>query len=128
MGGMATTMIQAEVTQLVTLIQTGVREVRLTITWPDGNREDNLSIATHFVILQASGTGVSTGLPPGQGSANSSGTPGAPGAAGGTPGSALSGSSTTTTNPTTTTTTPSPLGGPVIPTLTGTGIPRVGGN
>jgi general secretion pathway protein I len=92
LGGAATTIIQAQVTQLVTLIQNGVREVRLTVAWPDGKREDNISIATHFVILRPSGTGVSTGLPPGQGSPNSlgsaSGTPGAngvtvPGGAGG---------------------------------------------
>jgi general secretion pathway protein I len=79
-GGLATTLIQTQVMQLVTLIQNGVREVRLTVIWPDGKREDNISIATHFVILQPTGTGVSSGAPPGQGtSLTNNGTPGAAG-------------------------------------------------
>ena len=117
MGGAATTIIQAQVTQLVTLIQQGVRECRLTVTWPDGNREDNLSIATHFVILQASGSGVSTGAPPGQGTATTNGS--TPGATGTTSPSTLAGASST----------PSSLGGLTAPTLTGTGqIRNRGGN
>lgn len=135
MGGAMTTMIQAQVQQLVSLIQTGMREVRLTVTWPDGNKEDSLSVATHFVILQPSGTGVSTGLPPGQGSATSNTPPGGvaglnlgAGAAGGaaatgTPGlgSGTLGSGITQPPPGTAGATGIP-----IPTLTGTGAVRKG--
>jgi general secretion pathway protein I len=92
MGGM----VQMEVTQLVQQIQSAFREVRLTVTWPDGSREDSLSIATHLVVLQPTGSGVSSGTANGQGSAQNTGTPGGtPGAlpAGGNPlGNLLGGS------------------------------------
>jgi general secretion pathway protein I len=74
-------LIQMEVTQLVQQIQSALREVRLTVTWPDGAREDSLSIATHLVVLQPTGSGVSSGAAAGQGTAQNTGTPNtAPGA------------------------------------------------
>lgn len=81
--GQATTgLIQMQVQQLVALIQSGVREVRLTVTWPDGAREDTLSVSTHFVILQATGTGVGSGTPAGQGTPQGAGAGGLPGGLG----------------------------------------------
>jgi len=74
-------LIQMEVTQLVQQIQAALREVRLTVTWPDGSREDSLSLATHLVVLQPTGTGVSAGAAAGQGTSQNTGTPNAPGAA-----------------------------------------------
>ena len=66
LGGRDGGLIQMQVTQLVHADPERVREVRLTVTWPDGNKEDSLSVATHFVVLQPTGR-VSTGTP-GQGS------------------------------------------------------------
>jgi general secretion pathway protein I len=91
-------LIQMEVTQLVQQIQNAVREVRLTVTWPDGAHEDSLSVATHFVILQPTGRGVSAGTPNGQGTSQNGGTPGGttagslPGATGNPLGNLLGGS------------------------------------
>jgi len=88
LGSAETGLVQMEVTQLVQQIQNAVREVRLTVTWPDGAREDSLSVATHLVVLQPTGSGVSAGTPNGQGSGQNTGTPGAtqPGAPGALPG------------------------------------------
>jgi general secretion pathway protein I len=102
LGGAATGIIQAQVTQLVSLIQSGIREVRLTVTWPDGAREDSLSVATHLVVLNALGSGVSNsnGAPAGQGSQTGS-----------TSGNSGSGSTTTNTPAT------GSLGGSSLPSL-----------
>jgi general secretion pathway protein I len=98
LGGAATGLIQSQVQTLVDQLQKGVREVRLTVYWPDGKGEDNLSIATHLVVLNPTGAGTSGTTPPGQGTtttpgaggvpgmpgqANLPGTPGMPGAPGG---------------------------------------------
>ncbi len=95
LGSATAGLVQMEVTQLVQQIQNALREVRLTVTWPDGAREDSLSLATHLVVLQPTGSGVS-GTANGQGSAQNTGTPGGtPGAlpAGGNPlGNLLGGS------------------------------------
>jgi general secretion pathway protein I len=76
LGSVTAGLVQMEVTQLVTQIQSALREVRLTVTWPDGSREDSLSIATHLVVLQPTGSGVSSGTPNGQGTSQNTGTPG----------------------------------------------------
>jgi pantoate kinase len=78
-----TGMIQMQVQALVTQLQQGIREVRLTVTWPDGNKEDSFTVTTHFVVLNPTGTGISTGTPVpwGQGSGTGTGT-GATGATG----------------------------------------------
>ena len=89
LGAATTGLVQTQVTQLVQQIQQALREVRLTVTWPDGAREDSLSVATHLVVLKPTGSGVSAGTPNGQGQAQNTGTPGAPG----TPGTTLPGSS-----------------------------------
>jgi hypothetical protein len=83
LGGMASGLIQSQVDMLVAQLQKGVREVRLTVFWPEGRGEDSLSVATHLVVLNAPGAGTSTGAPPGQGTATgTSGTTAVPGQAG----------------------------------------------
>jgi pantoate kinase len=74
LGGAMTGLIQQQVQTQVTQLQQGIREVRLTITWPDGNKEDSFTVTTHMVVLNPTGTGISTGtpVPPGQGSSSSS--------------------------------------------------------
>ncbi len=67
LGGAASGLIQSQVDALVQQLQKGVREVRLTVYWPEGKEENNLSIATHLVVLNATGAGTSNALPPGQG-------------------------------------------------------------
>jgi general secretion pathway protein I len=91
LGGAATGLIQSQVQTLVDQLQKGVREVRLTVYWPEGKGEDNLSIATHLVVLNPTGAGTSGTTPPGQGTTTSAGAAGLPGVPGqanlpGTPG------------------------------------------
>jgi general secretion pathway protein I len=78
LGGAATGLIQQQVQSLVDQLQKGVREVRLTVYWPEGRSEDSLSIATHLVVLAPTGAGTSGQTPPGQGTATTPGAPGAP--------------------------------------------------
>jgi general secretion pathway protein I len=76
MGGAMTGIIQSQAQALVQQLQQGIREIRLTVTWPDGNKEDSFMVTTHLIVLNPTGTGISTGttpLPPGQGSSNGSG-------------------------------------------------------
>jgi general secretion pathway protein I len=82
LGGAMTGLIQQQVQGLVQQLQQGVREVRLTVTWPDGIKEDSFTVTTHLIVLNPTGTGVSNGTPVpwGQGSAGNGTTPtGAPG-------------------------------------------------
>lgn len=44
-------LIEAQMTQLTTTIEKSVREVRLQVIWPEGNDEETIDVATHFVIL-----------------------------------------------------------------------------
>jgi general secretion pathway protein I len=46
-----TAMIQAQLTQIGEQIKKGVREVRLTVSWPEGTREDSFTVVTHLVVL-----------------------------------------------------------------------------
>jgi general secretion pathway protein I len=89
LGGAASGLIQSQVDTLVQQLQKGVREVRLTVYWPEGKGEESLSIATHLVILNPTGAGTSSAVPPGQGTTTTPGTagavPGVPGAAGAIP-------------------------------------------
>ena len=85
LGQAATGLIQMQVQQLVQQIQQGVREVRLTVSWKDGNLDDSFTVTTHFVVLTPTGPGAGPAgaLPPGQSSnPMGGGTPGMPGTLG----------------------------------------------
>ncbi len=82
LGSAASGLIQSQVQTLVTQIQQGVREIRLTVYWMDGAKEDSFTVTTHLVVLQPTGPGASaTGAAPNGQSTNpmGSGTPGQPG-------------------------------------------------
>ena len=64
-------MAQAQMQQLVTQINQSVREIRLTVTWPDGKREDSLEVVTHLV---ATGPGSDRNGGAGAGAAGQPGT------------------------------------------------------
>ncbi len=86
LGSAANGLIQSQVQILVNQIQQGVREVRLTVSWMDGKKEDSLTVTTHLVVLNATGPGTSAaGAAPNGQSTNpmGSGTPGQPGTLGG---------------------------------------------
>ncbi len=84
LGGAVTGLVQQQVQALVTQLQQGVREVRLTVTWPDGNKEDSFTVTTHLVVLNPTGSGISTGTPVpwGQGSTSGTSSTGSPGTVG----------------------------------------------
>jgi general secretion pathway protein I len=42
---------QAQLTRFGETVKKGVREVRLTVTWPDGKREGSFTVVTHLVVL-----------------------------------------------------------------------------
>lgn len=92
LGGAANGLIQSQVQMLVQQIQQGVREVRLTVYWPEGRHEESFTVTTHFVILNPTGPGAGTnGLPPGQGTQSGVPGPGGMGAMGGMPGMGMPG-------------------------------------
>ena len=43
--------LQAQITRLGEQIKKGVREVRLTVSWKDGKRDESFTIVTHMVVL-----------------------------------------------------------------------------
>jgi general secretion pathway protein I len=43
--------LQAQLTTLGEQIKKGVREVRLTVTWPEGKRRSSFTVVTHMVVL-----------------------------------------------------------------------------
>jgi general secretion pathway protein I len=43
--------LQAQLTAIGETIKKGVREVRLTIAWPDGSREESFTVVTHLAVL-----------------------------------------------------------------------------
>ncbi|HUB05484.1 MAG TPA: prepilin-type N-terminal cleavage/methylation domain-containing protein [Myxococcales bacterium] len=68
LGGAASGIIQSQVQMLVQQIQQGVREVRLTVFWPEGRQEGSFTVTTHFVVLTPLGSDTGTSTPFGQGS------------------------------------------------------------
>lgn len=44
-------MVQAQLTNLLEELKHSVREVKLTVRWKDGSREQKMEVATHLVIL-----------------------------------------------------------------------------
>lgn len=57
-------LIEAQMTQLTTTIEKSVREVRLQVIWPEGNDEETIDVATHFVILAPANQPVPPPVPP----------------------------------------------------------------
>jgi general secretion pathway protein I len=43
--------LQAQITRLGEQIKKGVREVRLTVSWKDGKRDESFTVVTHMVVL-----------------------------------------------------------------------------
>ncbi len=68
-------MIEAQLNVLASTVKQGVRELRLTVSWKDGAREESFDVVTHLVVLgsaagtqaaavpQAAGLPASLGLP-----------------------------------------------------------------
>ncbi len=50
-AGMAA-MLQQQLTLIGEVIKKGVREVRLTVTWPDGKKDASFTVVTHLAVLQ----------------------------------------------------------------------------
>lgn len=48
--------LQTQLTQIGEQIKKGVRQVRLTVSWPDGVRVESFSVVTHLVVLTAKGS------------------------------------------------------------------------
>ncbi|HET9553528.1 MAG TPA: hypothetical protein VFP50_11215, partial [Anaeromyxobacteraceae bacterium] len=51
LAGPALAVIQQQLTGLGEQIKKGVREVRLTVSWPDGQRTESFTVVTHLVVL-----------------------------------------------------------------------------
>jgi general secretion pathway protein I len=51
LAGPALAVIQQQLTALGEQIKKGVREVRLTVSWPDGKRTESFTVVTHLVVL-----------------------------------------------------------------------------
>lgn len=45
-------MLDAQLLQFGETLKKGFREVRLTVLWPDGKREESFTVVTHMVVLQ----------------------------------------------------------------------------
>jgi general secretion pathway protein I len=43
--------LQAQLTTFGETVKRGVRELRLTVTWPEGKREESFTVVTHLVVL-----------------------------------------------------------------------------
>lgn len=60
-------MIEQQMTQLTSTMEKSIREVRLQVSWDEGNDVETIDVATHFVILAPANqpVGAGGGLPPG---------------------------------------------------------------
>lgn len=75
-------MIQGQITQLVELLKTSLREVRLEVSWREGNRVETLDVVTHLFI-PAPYDQTPPDLPPGNGPPSGGGNPPPPSDGGG---------------------------------------------
>lgn len=89
-------MIQGQITQIVETLKTSLREVRLEVSWKDGNREETLDVVTHLLIpggaAYAGGGPEGGNVPPAQPGGNQQNQPGnrqPPNQPGGNPGSGM---------------------------------------
>lgn len=60
-------MIQGQIAQVVEMLKTSLREVRLEVSWRDGNREETVDVVTHILIPDGAGYaggGTEGGAPP----------------------------------------------------------------
>ena len=44
--------IEQQIAALAETVKKGVRELRLTVSWKDGGREESFAVTTHLVVLQ----------------------------------------------------------------------------
>ncbi len=87
MGTQLTAILQPTLTRLAENVKKGLREVRLTVSWPENGREESFEIKTHMLVL-AAGETVTPGAAaiPAAGQATTPGGAGAPGTGPATPG------------------------------------------
>jgi len=48
-------MVEAQLNAFAETVKQGVRELRLTVSWADGAREESFDVVTHLVVVRASG-------------------------------------------------------------------------
>jgi general secretion pathway protein I len=48
-------MVEQQLAGFAQTIKKGVRELRLTVSWKEGAREESFTVTTHLVVLQAPG-------------------------------------------------------------------------
>ena len=48
-------LLDAQLVQFGEILKSSFREVRLTVAWPDGGREESFAVVTHLVVLQPRG-------------------------------------------------------------------------
>jgi general secretion pathway protein I len=80
-GGVLGGVMQAQMTAFAEVLKKSLRELRLTVTWRDGKRDQGFSVTTHLVVLNPRAPGGARGpnpdIPPNLGA------PGQPGQAAG---------------------------------------------
>jgi general secretion pathway protein I len=70
MAATAVAMIQQQLTSLGEKLKSGVRELRLTVSWKDGRAEESFTVVTHLVILKTGAQRRSTPIIPGKAGLN----------------------------------------------------------
>lgn len=65
LAGAALGAIQAQLTALGEEIKKGVRELRLTVSWSEGAREESFTVVTHLVVLVSGSTAAAAPVSPG---------------------------------------------------------------
>lgn len=48
-------MVEVQLNAFATSVKQGVRELRLTVSWKEGAREESFTVVTHLVVLQPAG-------------------------------------------------------------------------
>ena len=70
MAATAVAMIQQQLTGLGEKLKSGVRELRLTVSWKDGRAEESFTVVTHLVVLKSGAQRRSAPLIPGKAGLN----------------------------------------------------------
>jgi general secretion pathway protein I len=63
-GGALGAVLQAQLKAFAEELRKSLRELRLTVTWQDGRRKEELSVATHLVVLNPKAPGGARGASP----------------------------------------------------------------
>jgi general secretion pathway protein I len=63
-GGALGTVLQAQLKTFAEELRRALRELRLTVTWKDGRRDQGLTVATHLVVLNPKAPGGARGASP----------------------------------------------------------------